>query len=469
MNKLIPLLIAVLFGLPATNFAAAKKRPLNFVFLFADDMRPDAICALGHKTIKTPHLDALIAEGTTFTRAITAYPICHVSRAEIFSGRSAFQSGYYYRGRDYAQEVKLWPETMRDAGYHTWYVGKWHTPRNAWKSGFTETLGLYSGGGGGKDARKPQYDTKGRLVTGYRGWTFKTNDNKPEPEKGIGLTPDISARFADAAIELIERKPDKPYFMQVNFTAPHDPLLIPPGYEKAYDQKTTPLPANYKPRHPFDHGNFDGRDERLLPWPRTKADIRADLAVYYAVIAHMDEQIGRVVKALKDTGQWEHTVVIFSADHGLAVGSHGLMGKQNQYEHSIGVPLIFAGSGIPKHRRVKTQCYLRDLYPTVCDLAGIDIPKSVQSKSLKWPIAKSGGEVHPNVIGYFTNTQRMIREKNWKLIWYPHLARYQLFDLKKDPHELANLFDRPDQKQRIFTLRNKLENWLRDQGDPLFD
>ena len=468
MNKLFPLLLA-LAAIGAPNLDAAKKRPLNFVFLFADDMRPDAISALGHKTIKTPHLDALIAEGTTFTRAITAYPICHVSRAEIFSGRSAFQSGYYYRGRDYAPEVKLWPETMRDAGYHTWYVGKWHTPRNAWKSGFTETLGLYSGGGGGKDARKPHYDYKGRLVTGYRGWTFKTNDNKPEPDKGIGLTPDISARFADAAIEFINRKPDKPYFIQVNFTAPHDPLLIPPGYKTAYDRKTTPLPANYKPRHPFDHGNFDGRDERLLPWPRTKADIRSDLAVYYAVIAHLDEQVGRVVKSLKQTGQWDHTVVIFSADHGLAVGSHGLMGKQNQYEHSIGVPVIFAGGGIPKNRKVKTQCYLRDLYPTVCDLAGIEIPKSVQSKSLKSPIAKGSGEIHDNVIGYFTNTQRMIREENWKLIWYPHLARYQLFDLKNDPHELTNLFDHPEQKPRIFTLRNKLENWLRKQGDPLFD
>ncbi len=145
------------------------------------------------------------------------------------------------------------------------------------------------------------------------------------------------------------------------------------------------------------------------------------------------------------------------------------MGKQNQYEHSIGVPLIFAGGGIPAGQKLKTQCYLRDLYPTVCELAGIPIPESVQSKSLAGVIRGEAGEVHPYVVGYFTNTQRMIREDRWKLIWYPHLARYQLFDLAADPLELTNLFAEPAQQSRVFVLRNKLENWLRAHRDPLFD
>jgi arylsulfatase A-like enzyme len=439
----------------------------NIVFLFADDMRPDAIGALGHPVIKTPNLDAMVRNGTTFTRAITAYPICHVSRSEIFSGRSAFRSGYYYRGRDYEKDVKLWPEAMKAAGYRTWYVGKWHSPRDAWKTGFEETRGLYSGGGGGTAARVTQYDTKGRAVTGYRGWTFKTDQNKSEPEKGIGLTPDISARFADAAIELIDRKPDRPFFLQVNFTAPHDPLLQPPGHR--YDPTTIPLPANYKPQHPFDHGNFSGRDERLLPWPRTKQDIRADLAVYYAIISHMDEQIGRIISALKRNGQWSNTVVIFSADHGLAVGSHGLMGKQNQYEHSIGVPLLFAGGGIPKGQQIDAPCYLRDLYPTACEMAGIPIPKSVQSKSLAGLFSQPAARPHDFVVGYFSNTQRMIRKDEWKLIWYPHLARYQLFDLKNDPYELKNLFANAAHTKHASDLRHALDNWLREHPDPLFD
>lgn len=470
MNTLSCLLIVLL----ASSFSTlagqgGKKRPLNFIFLLADDMRPDAISALGHKAIKTPNLDRLIEAGTIFTRAITAYPICHVSRAEIFTGRSAFRSGYFYRDRDYAEGLTLWPEAMRRAGYHTWYVGKWHSPRDAWKTGYAETRGLYSGGGGGPAARVTQYDYKGREVTGYRGWTFKTDQNKAQPGRGVGLTPNISADFADAAIEFINRRPDKPFFLQVSFTAPHDPLLVPPGYETTYHPENIPLPGNYKPRHPFDHGNFDGRDERLLPWPRTKSDVRSDLAVYYAIISHLDEQVGRLVAALKANDQWDNTVLIFASDHGLALGSHGLMGKQNQYEHSIGIPLIFAGGGIPAGKRLKTQCYLRDLYPTVCELAGIPIPTSVQSKSLAGIIHGREHEVHPFVVGYFTNTQRMIRENNWKLIWYPHLAHYQLFDLSVDPLELTNLFAKPDEESRVFTLRNKLENWLRAHNDPLFD
>jgi arylsulfatase A-like enzyme len=470
MKSFTTTLVLLLFGFlaPFSAARAAKARP-NIIFLFADDMRPDAIRALGHKTIRTPNLDRLIDAGTTFTRAITAYPICHVSRAEIFVGRSAFRSGYFYRGREYSEGLTFWPQAMRTAGYHTRYVGKWHSPLDAWKTGYEETRGLYSGGGGGAAAKVTQYDYKGRPVTGYRGWTFKTDQKKAQPERGVGLTPNISADFADAAIELIKRDSKKPFFLHVNFTAPHDPLLIPPGYEKAYDPKTVPLPGNYRPRHPFDHGNFDGRDERLLPWPRTKEDIRSDLAVYYAIIEHLDEQVGRVVKTLKSTGQWDNTILIFAADHGLAVGSHGLMGKQNQYEHSIGVPLIFAGGGIPAGQRLKTQCYLRDLFPTVCELTGVPIPKSVQSKSLAGVIRGKSGEVHPYVIGYFTNTQRMIRKDNWKLIWYPHLARYQLFDLAADPLELTNLFAKPEQESRVFQLRNKLENWLRAHNDPLYD
>ena len=139
---------------------------------------------------------------------------------------------------------------------------------------------------------------------------------------------------------MIRRKRDRPFFLQVNFTAPHDPLLMPPGFEDRYKLKDIPLPKNYLPQHPFDHGNFEGRDERLMPFPRSKEMVRDVLRMYYAVISHMDQEIGRILAALDETGQAESTIVIFSSDHGLGVGSHGIRGKQNMYEHTIGVPLI---------------------------------------------------------------------------------------------------------------------------------
>lgn len=463
--------MAALAGLALvfTTGIQAAPRP-NFVFLLADDLRPDALRVLGHPVIETPHLDALARGGTLFTRAITAYPICVVSRAEMITGRPAFLTGYQYRGKGVAKDLALWPRTLRAAGYHTWHVGKWHVPGGSpWELGYEETRGHYSGGGGGAKAREPQTDYAGRPVTGYRGWTFKTNDNQPEPDKGVGLTPDISARFADAAIELLDRKPDQPFFLHVNFTAPHDPLLRPPGFADRYAAAKVPLPGNFAPQHPFDHGNFDGRDEVILPRPRTPEAIRRELAVYYSIITHLDAQIGRVVAALKRNGQWENTVLIFASDHGLALGSHGLTGKQNQYEHSIGVPLILAGRGIPANRRHAAQVYLRDLFPTTCELAGVPVPATVQSLSLV-PLLRDGArEIHPFVVGCFTDTQRMIREGNWKLIWYPKLARYQLFDLKNDPLEIRDLFGNQLEAKRVADLRQKLEHWLKANGDPLFD
>src|SRR5262249_55409521 len=153
----------------------------------------------------------------------------------------------------------------------------------------------------------------------------------------------ISSMFADAAIGFLRRKQDNPFFLHVCFTAPHDPLIMPPGFEGKYDPARLPLPQNFLPRHPFDHGNLEGRDELLWPFPRTPDDVRGELASYYAVISHMDAQIGRILAALDETRLAENTIVIFSSDQGLSIGSHGLRGKQNMYEHTVGVPLVLRG------------------------------------------------------------------------------------------------------------------------------
>jgi arylsulfatase A-like enzyme len=293
-------------------------------------------------------------------------------------------------------------------------------------------------------------------VTGYRNWLFQDETGRKFPEKGVGLTPDISARFADSAIDFIRRKTDKPFFLHVNFTAPHDPLLVPTGYEDKYNPAKIPLPGNFLPRHPFDHGNIEGRDEKMLPWPREPEMVRNNLAVYYAVISHMDRQIGRILKVLDQTGQSGNTLVIFTSDHGLAVGSHGLMGKQSMYEHTILVPLIMAGPGVPKGKQSKALCYLRDLFPTTCDLAGLPIPKGVEGRSLKPVIQGRADSVYPEIYGYFRDKQRMVRNNRWKLIHYPEADRYQLFDLGDDPDEKMDLIAAKSHAEVVHKLKAKL-------------
>jgi len=439
--------------------AADRNRP-NILLLVADDQRPDTIAALGNPHIATPHLDSLVRRGTVFTRATCAHPLCHPSRAELLTGCTGFRNGTFSELKLKAG-VPLWPEVMRQAGYRTAYVGKWHTAGRPSKIGYEECDGLYGSGAKGSE---PYVDFRGRPATGYTGWQFQTDAGQRFPEKGIGLTPDISSEFADAAIRLIQKQDDRPFFIHVNFTAPHDPRIWPTGYEQKYEAAKLPLPANFRPEHPFDHGNLRGRDELLLPFPRTEDDVRQELACYYAVISHLDAQIGRILQSLDDTRQRENTLVIFASDHGLAIGSHGLVGKQNMYEHTINVPLLIADPNIPAGQKRASQCYLRDLFPTICELAGITSP-DVDGRSIMPAIRGEQAEIHPFVVGYFQDSQRMIREGDWKLIWYPKISRWQLFNVADDPHELHDLVNADTHRERISELRGKLTNWLQQHHD----
>ena len=181
----------------------------------------------------------------------------------------------------------------------------------------------------------------------------------------------------------------------------------------------------------------------------------------------MDALIGRIIESLKQTGQYENTIIIFASDHGLGVGSHGIRGKQNMYEHTIGVPLIFSGPGVPAGKISTAQCYLRDLFPTVCSMCDIEIPKSVDGRSLRPVLEGKTKAIYPHVFGYFRNFQRMIRTDEWKLIYYPHLDRYQLFHLKADPFELKDLSANRRYAKVKADLRSKLVSWQREQNDPV--
>jgi len=445
-----------------------SQRP-NILFLLSDDQRPDTIHALGNPHIRTPHFDALARRGVSLRRAVCANPICTPSRGEILTGCSGFRSGVLNFGRQLDPALVTWPQALRQAGYATWFVGKWHNDGRPIERGFCETRGLFAGGGG--RWWQDQVDWKGTPVTGYRGWIFQDDAGQKFPERGVGLTPDISRQFADAAIERIEHageNPDEqPWFLQVAFTAPHDPLLMPPGWEHAYAADELPLPPNFLDEHPFDHGNFSGRDEMLLPWPRTPKMIRDLLRVYYAVINDLDAQVGRILAALDATGQARDTIVIFTSDHGLGVGSHGIRGKQNMYEHTIGVPLIIAGPGIVGGRQSDAQIYLRELYPTICELAGAKVPDTVEGESFADLLRGRSYHGHPDVFCYFRDKQRMIRGDRWKVIYYPHLDRWQLFDLQSDPYELQDLAGASEHAATLHRHQQRLRTVMAEMHDPL--
>lgn len=442
--------------------------PPSIVLIVSDDQRPDTIHALGNATISTPNLDRLAARGTVFTRAIAGYPICHVSRAEIITGCCAFRALAHYPSGGIKPSLATLAGTLRAAGYHTWYSGKWHNDGRPKSRGYEKTAGLFTSGGG-KNLPAAETDSQGHAVTGYTGWTFKTDDGEVIAEHGAGLTARTSEHIADGAISLIRERTEKPFLLHVNFAAPHDPRIMPPDAAGRYDPAKMPLPRNFAPQHPFDHGNLDGRDEVLLKRPLDESDLRAELACYYAVITHMDEQIGRIVEALAETGRLESTLIVFTTDQGLALGSHGLVGKQNMYEHTIGVPLIAAGPGALAGARSAVQCYLHDLFPTFCELAGVPVPSTVQGASLRAALAGSAEAVHPFVVSVFTDTQCMIREARWKLVLYPRAGRKQLFDLMGDPLELNDLSGAPESREVSQRLERDLRAFLSSHGDRALD
>jgi len=226
------------------------------------------------------------------------------------------------------------------------------------------------------------------------------------------------------------------------------------------------LPKNYKPQHPFHTGWMTGRDEILTGWPREESVIKDQIAEYYGLISHMDHEIGRIITALKETNQFENTIIIFAADHGLAMGSHGLLGKQNLYEHSTKAPLVFQGPNIPKNKSSDAFVYLLDLYGTIMNLAKANIPVNRESLNLTEAWKTDGFEGRPHLFTTYEDIQRAIRIDNWKLIRYPKIHHNQLFNLETDPHELNNLAEAPEHKNKLDALMTALTKAQIEFDDP---
>lgn len=412
--------------------------------------------ALGNKQIITPNMDRLVRAGTTFTNAYImgsmSGAVCMPSRAMLLSGKNLFD--LVDKGRTIPAEHPMLPEVLRNAGYVTFGTGKWHNGKEPFARSFTAGANIFFGGMS-KHYQVPinDFDPTGR----YPKARIYYREGKHSSEL-----------FSDAAIEFLRNyKDEKPFFMYVSYTAPHDPRTAPKKYHDMYDPAKIRLPKNFMPEHPFDNGQMKIRDEKLASWPRTPAEVRKHIADYYAMITHVDAQIGRVLNALKQSEQTENTIIIFSGDNGLAVGRHGLMGKQNLYEHSVHVPLIISGPGIPKGQKRDALCYVHDIYPTLCELVGVTVPASVKSKSLAPVIRHSKKKIRETLFFAYKDIQRSIRDERYKVIWYivKNNPTIQLFDLEADPWELKNLADDPQYSKQLQRLGKELVRWRDELND----
>lgn len=457
-------LIIMLFAVLAS--AKEIKKP-NIVFIFADDQSFNMVGALGNTEIITPNLDRLADEGVSFTHSYNMGgwngALCLASRAMLNTGRTLWRANeMIQKPQELIASHSSWSQLMKQAGYETYMTGKWHVSASA-DSLFDHVLHVRAG----MPKQVPQ------------GYNRPLNENdtlwSPWNEKFGGYWEGgkhWSEVVADDAMTFIDMASQKetPFFMYLAFNAPHDPRQSPKEYIDMYPLERVAVPGNFLPEYPFMEEMGAGknlRDEQLAPFPRTEYAVKVNRQEYNAITSHMDAQIGKIIEVLRRSGKLDNTYIFFTADHGLSVGNHGLIGKQNMYDHSIRVPLFVMGPNIPKNKKIDADVYLQDIMASALDLAGIEKPHSVEFKSLI-PLIK--GEVSSNydaIYGCYEFRQRMIRKDGYKLIVYPRVPVVRLFNLKNDPFEKKDLAAIEGYQKKKKELFNDLVALQQQMGDTL--
>jgi choline-sulfatase len=490
-------IITTLSFISSLHAAEEKKTKPNILFIFADDQTYEAIGALGNTVVQTPNLDSIMHNGVHFTHAYNmgawGGAVCVASRAMLNSGK------FVNRSKAGLKKNPHWSELMRNAGYKTYMTGKWHVPGvrvprfdvvkdvrpgmpNQTPSGYDRPKSMEDY----KNGWKPWDKSKGGYWKGGTHWSKVVADN--------------AINFIDDA-----KNQDKPFFMYIAFNAPHDPRQSPKEYVDMYPLDSIKVPRNFVKEYKYKDAMGCSkrlRDEHLAPFPRTEFAVKVQRQEYYAAVTYMDYNIGRILKALKESGQADNTYIAFTADHGIAVGHHGLMGKQNAYEDSIKVPLAIAGPGIPRNVDCNSFVYLHDLNPTICELAGVTPPKGLHARSILPLLKNPQKTVRPVIYSCYDTWRadparpfyiafdkdgnwhkektpkgqryekrghmRTVREGDWKLLinLYDGKVTELLFNLKDDPLETTDLSHKPESKAIIARLKSKLPALMQDAGDP---
>ena len=445
-----------------------QKKP-NVLFIITDDQRFDTINALGNSEIITPNLDRLAQRGTSFVRAHiaggTCGAVCMPSRAMVLSGRNPFHLEEL--GGNIPPEHKTLAETFKNNGYETIGLGKWHNGCPAYARSFTQGAKIFFGGMWDHwNVPTCRYDPTGEYDNVINFVVDFYSDNHPQSQHCDEFDPGkhSSTLLTDAAIDLLNENAgkDKPFFMYLAYLAPHDPRTMPDSFREMYDPEKITLPPNFQQIIDTNYPLMVHRDEHLAAYPREEGEIKRHIAEYFAMITHLDYEIGRLLDTLHQSGEEDNTIIVFTGDNGLAVGQHGWLGKEDIYEHGVRVPLIMAGPGIAENARNDAYVYLYDIFPTLCEKIGLEIPSSVDGKSFaKLLDGNHGDTFRDELYLIFDNFVRGVKDENYKLIEYRNGDSEEdkwtfLYDIKNDPWETRNLAGCEEYKDKINEMREKI-------------
>jgi len=467
MTRLLLFFLTLFFIAGCATTKKEEKKP-NILFIFADDQTYLGVHALGNSEVITPNLDKLASSGVTFTHTYNMGgwngAVCVASRAMLNTGRFIWRANK--SEKNYAamkEKGQFWSLMMENAGYDTYMTGKWHVKQDA-KTIFKTAMDIRPGMPRSvpEAYNRPQSPEDSTWLPWQKKWGGFWQGGKHWSE----VVGDNAIQFLDSS-----KTSKNPFFMYLAFNAPHDPRQSPKEFVDMYPIENVAVPASFMELYPYKDSIGCGpglRDEKLAPFPRTEYSIKVHRQEYYAIITHMDQQIGRIIAHLKETGQDKNTYIVFSADHGLSVGHHGLVGKQNMYDHSMRVPLIVVGPNIPENEKREMQIYLQDIMATTLDLAEIDKPDYVEFNSLIPYIKNESLEsAYSEIYGAYRHLQRMVRTNKYKLIVYPAAEKILLYDIENDPEELNDLSENSEYDEVVKKLAGRLKKQQELMDDPL--
>jgi choline-sulfatase len=416
--------------------------PTNIIFILSDEHNKRVLGSYGHSMIRTPNLDALAARGTRFTSAYTNCPICVPARASFATGRYVHEHRCWDNAIAYDGKIPSWGHRLMAQGHHVTSIGKLHyASGDAKRNGFDEEiLPMHIVGGVGDLLGLIRDELPRRPGSANLG---------PEAGPGESDYTRYDRSIAEATVQWLQndasKHRDKPWAMYVGFVAPHFPLIAPPDFYNLYRESEVPWPDRYdadqRPHHPF----IDAMRKCLCYDDAFDAPmvLRA-ITAYFGLVSFMDDNVGKILRALKTTGLVENTRIIYTSDHGDNLGTRGLWGKSTMYEESAGIPMIAAGPGIPAGRVCDTPVTLVDAFPTYVQSVGAafnakdaDLPGTslIDIANGAAPQRTVLSEYH--AAGAITGAS-MIRQGRYKYIHYVGLPP-MLFDLESDPHEHTDL------------------------------
>jgi len=422
----------------------------------SDEHNPKVLGCAGHPVIHTPNLDALAARGTRFTSAYTTSPVCIPARAGFACGKYIHQIGYWDNADAYDGATPSWHHHLRERGHHVASIGKLHFRLAGEDHGFSEEI-----------IPMHIYEGKGDLLGLIRDdMPHRGNSKKMAAMAGPGESTytfydkDICSRAQVWLREQAPRLRGKPWVLFVSWVAPHFPLTAPPEHYYRYWGRQLPMPKLYareqRPTHPYlvDYGRNFNYDDYF----KSEEDVKRALCGYFGLVSYLDENLGKVLAALDDSGQADDTVVLYTSDHGDNLGARGLWGKSTMFEEIAGVPMLLAGPGVPAGKVVRTPVSHVDAFPTIVEAAGEAMPAGFPGVSL---VDVAHGYVPERTVlseyhGMGSSTGAFaIRNGRWK---YIHYAKYlpQLFDLETDPDETRDLAADPALGSVLKACRERL-------------